>query len=61
MKRNFKTGKWENEKPMMQRVALHAYQLDFRAFDKHYQIAADYPKDFEVLLKHLEKFDAIAS
>jgi len=61
MKRNFKTGKWENEKPMMQRVALHAYQLEFQAFNQHYQVVADYPKDFEVLLKHLEKFDVIAS
>ena len=30
-KRGFKTSKWENEQPMMQRVALHAYQLSFEA------------------------------
>lgn len=57
-KRNFKTGKFENEQPMMQRVALHAYNLSFNAFGKEYEVTAPYPKDFDVFLKLLEKHDA---
>lgn len=57
MKKDFKTSKWENEQPMMQRVALHASQLTFTAFDKVYDVNAPYPKDFDVLVKLLEKHD----
>jgi 23S rRNA pseudouridine955/2504/2580 synthase len=56
-KRGFKTSKWENEQPMMQRVALHAYQLRFTAFDKDYDVIAPYSKDFEVFVKLLQKHD----
>ena len=56
-KRGFKTSKWENEQPMMQRVALHAYQLRFTAFGKNYDVIAPYPKDFEVFIKLLHKHD----
>lgn len=57
MKRDFKTSKWENEQPMMQRVALHAYELDFKAMGQEYRVQAPYPKDFDVLLKLLRKHD----
>lgn len=57
-KRGFKVSKWENEQPMMQRVALHAYSLKFEAFGKNYDIAAPYPKDFDVFVKLLAKHDA---
>lgn len=57
-KRGFKTSKWENEQPMMQRVALHAYQLKFNAFGKNYEIIAPYPKDFDVFVKLLQKHDS---
>lgn len=56
-KRGFKTSKWELEQPMMQRVALHAYNLSFKAFDQAYDVTAPYPKDFDVLLKLLSKHD----
>lgn len=56
-KRGFKTSKWEVEQPMMQRVALHAYNLSFTAFDKAYNVTATYPKDFDVLIKLLHKHD----
>lgn len=56
-KRNFKTGKFENEKGMIKRVALHAYRLRFNLYEKDYDMSAPYPKDFEVFLKQLEKFD----
>lgn len=57
-KRNFRTSKFENEQPMMKRVALHAYSLSFEFSGKQYDIVAPYPKDFEVFLKLIEKFDS---
>lgn len=57
-KRNYSNGKWGEEQGMMKRVALHAYRLCFTLNEKPYDITAPYPKDFEVLLKLLEKYDA---
>lgn len=57
-KRGFKTSKWENEQPMMKRVALHAYQLRFNAFGNDYNVSAPYPKDFDVFVKLLQKHDS---
>ncbi len=58
MKRNFKVGKFENEKGMMNRVALHARNLQFDIEGKNYDVTAPYPKDFDVLIKLLDKHDA---
>jgi 23S rRNA pseudouridine955/2504/2580 synthase len=58
MKKNFKVNKFENERGMMQRVALHAYNLRFAIEDKVFDVTAPYPKDMEVLLKLLDKHDA---
>lgn len=58
MKRNFKVGKFENEKGMMSRVALHARNLQFSIDDKTYDVTAPYPKDFDVLVKLLDKHDS---
>ncbi len=57
-KPKFKEGKWQNEEPIIKRVVLHAYQLSFTAFDKEYLQTAEYPKDFAVLIKQLDKFDS---
>jgi 23S rRNA pseudouridine955/2504/2580 synthase len=57
MKRNFKVSKFENEKGMMSRVALHAYSTAFTFNDKPYMVEAPYPKDMEVLIKLLDKHD----
>lgn len=57
-KAKFKEGKWQNEEPIIKRVVLHAYQLSFTAFDKEYLQTAEYPKDFAVLIKQLDKFDS---
>lgn len=57
-KNKFKESKWENADPMMKRVALHAYQISFNLFDKDYLVTAPYPKDFAILLKLLDKYDA---
>lgn len=49
----------EEEQPIMKRFALHARQLTFTLLSgEEKTIAADYPKDFAVLLKLLEKNDA---
>lgn len=56
-KAKFKESKWENAEPMMKRVALHAYQMQFNLFEKDYEITAPYPKDFAVLIKLLDKYN----
>lgn len=58
IKLKFNESKWQNEEPMMKRVALHSYNLKFNAFDKDYNVVAEYPKDFAVLIKLLEKYDS---
>jgi 23S rRNA pseudouridine955/2504/2580 synthase len=58
-KAKFKESKWENEEPIIKRVALHAFELKFTLFEKAYDIKAPYPKDFAVFLKQLDKYDAI--
>ena len=43
---------------MIQRVALHAFSLKFKDLDdKEISIEAPYPKDFDVFLKVLDKYD----
>ena len=58
-KRRFKTAKWTNEEPMMKRTALHSSQVHFQLFGEEHLYTAPYPKDFEVFLKLLEKYDAV--
>ena len=56
IKRNYKQSKRE-ERPMINRVALHACSISFKALDdKLVVVEAPYPKDYTVLLKLLEKF-----
>jgi len=58
LKRNYNRNKWEEEKPMIERVALHAHQIAFKDLDNQIiQAEAEYPKDFSVLLKLLRKFN----
>jgi 23S rRNA pseudouridine955/2504/2580 synthase len=59
IKRKFKVGKWSNEEPMMKRVALHAYQIHFELKGEEHIYTAPYPKDFDVFLKLLEKYDSV--
>ena len=45
--------------PIMKRFALHAFEVSFKLTDgKIITINAPYPKDFETLLKLLDKFDS---
>ncbi|WP_044173089.1 RluA family pseudouridine synthase [Flectobacillus major] len=57
LKRGFNLKKDTDELPLMRRVALHAHSLTFSLMnDERVTIEAPYPKDFEVLMKQLEKF-----
>ena len=58
LKRKYNLGKDQEELPIMKRFALHAYEVTFKLIDdKSITIHAPYPKDFETLLKLLDKFD----
>ena len=58
LKRNYKSGRHE-EKPLIDRFALHAYELSFTDNQNVLQtIKAPYPKDFKLLLKMLEKYNS---
>lgn len=58
IKRKFNLSKWEEEeKPLMERVALHAFNIRFEMLGEKYSVSAPYPKDMEVFVKQLEKFD----
>ncbi|NVJ86370.1 MAG: RNA pseudouridine synthase [Algoriphagus sp.] len=56
LKRRFNLKKDTEELPIMQRVSLHAYSIEFEGLDgKKIFIEAPYPKDFQVLIHQLEK------
>ena len=58
LKRNYNHKKWEEENPMINRVALHSYQVAFKDLNGEViEGEATYPKDFSVLLKLLRKFN----
>ncbi|GAB3807764.1 RluA family pseudouridine synthase [Spirosoma humi] len=57
IKRNFNLKEGTEELPLIHRVALHAHSLTFALLDGEEQtFVAPYPKDFNVLVKQLEKF-----
>ncbi|QJD97856.1 RluA family pseudouridine synthase [Mucilaginibacter robiniae] len=59
LKRKYHLGKDQEEQPIMKRFALHAFELTFKLLDgQEVNIHAPYSKDFETLLKLLDKFDA---
>ncbi|RYZ99051.1 MAG: RNA pseudouridine synthase [Sphingobacteriaceae bacterium] len=59
LKKKYHLGKEQEELPIMKRFALHAYEVSFKLLnDEEITIHAPYPKDFETLLKLLDKFDA---
>jgi 23S rRNA pseudouridine955/2504/2580 synthase len=56
IKRKFNLKKDTEELPLIRRVALHAYSLTFRQPNEELlHVVAPYPKDFDVLVKQLEK------
>lgn len=57
IKKRYNLKSETEELPIMQRVALHAYGLEFKTLNGEIiSIQAPYPKDFTVLLKQLEKY-----
>ena len=55
-KRNYNLGKFDEEQPLIKRVALHAFAIQFEGLDgKEITVETKYPKDFRVLLKQMEK------
>jgi len=58
MKSNFHSSKFKAEDPIIRRFALHARSLAFEYEGKSIFIESEYPKDFRVFLKQLEKFDS---
>lgn len=60
LKRGFSPNKKDEEKPMIVRFALHAYSLSFSGMaGDDIEIVADYPKDFGVFVKLLNKYDKV--
>lgn len=57
LKRNFKLSKTaEEEKPILNRLALHSFQLLFTLEGKTYELEAPLPKDLRAVLQQLKKW-----
>lgn len=55
VKRGFNLKKQTEEQPIMKRMALHAFALDFENLKgERKKIEAPYPKDFQALVRQLE-------
>ena len=56
IKKDYRLGREEKERPLIQRIALHAYKIIFQGFSKKLiQVEAPYPKDFKALIFQLNK------
>lgn len=56
IKKKYNLKKNSEERPLIQRFALHAYKLQLNGISgKAYDFEAGYPKDFKVLVEQLEK------
>ena len=56
VKRNYNLKKFSEEQPLMKRMALHAFSLEFSdRMGKLVQVEAPYPKDMRVLIRQLEE------
>lgn len=59
IKRGYRLAKDEVEQPIMKRFALHSREVTFKISENETKtFTAEYPKDFGVLLKLLEKNDS---
>ena len=59
LKRKFNLKKDEQEQPIISRVALHAHTIEFKHLNgETVRYEADYPKDIEVLIKLLKKYNS---
>jgi 23S rRNA pseudouridine955/2504/2580 synthase len=59
LKRKYNKPKYEaDENPIFKRVALHSYSITFTDLQgKEVKVEAPYPKDLEVFIKILDKYD----
>ncbi|MBI1220964.1 MAG: RNA pseudouridine synthase [Bacteroidetes bacterium] len=57
IKRKFSMGKEKEETPMINRFALHAYSLFLKTENILLDLKAEYPKDFDVFLRLIRKYD----
>ncbi|MFT5640639.1 MAG: 23S rRNA pseudouridine955/2504/2580 synthase [Cyclobacteriaceae bacterium] len=57
IKKRYNIKRFEEEQPLIPRVALHAESIVFRDLENEKEISASapYPKDFEILIKQLRK------
>lgn len=56
VKRKYHSGKYEEEKPMLGRTALHAFSIGFRDLNgAEIKIEADYPKDLSATVNQLNR------
>lgn len=58
LKRGYTLGKGKEERPIMKRFALHARSIAIKINGEDYKFEAPYPKDYDTLIKQLEKFDS---
>jgi 23S rRNA pseudouridine955/2504/2580 synthase len=59
VKKDYKLGKFEEERPLISRLALHARSVRFALpSGKKKTIESPYPKDFRVLLAQLDKYSS---
>ena len=56
LKRKFNLKKDTEERPLIQRFALHASALTFHNMEAQVRVEAELPKDMAVLLKQLKKY-----
>jgi RluA family pseudouridine synthase len=55
VKRGFNLKKTTEEQPLVKRMALHAFALEFMNLqNENIRVEAQYPKDFEALIRQLE-------
>ena len=56
IKRKFNLKKMSEEQPLMKRMALHAFSLEFALLDgEKKEVEALYPKDFQALIRQLSE------
>jgi len=56
LKKNYKHSEFEEEKPILNRLALHAAMLSFTDMNgRHFTLEAEMPKDMRALINQLDK------
>lgn len=57
IKKKYKLAEGKEERPLFDRVALHAYSLELSGMDgKSLSVSCDYPKDMDMIMNKIAKF-----